>query len=112
MSDVLHAQATFLSLYEQDRVTDDQFDDFIAALHDLSDDDHRSLAQFLGMTVMEYAVSLMAPDSLPLIRLARRQHVPFRTLLDPYVDSLRESNDPVDRSIVLSVTSWLREHQA
>ncbi len=112
MSDVLHAPVTFLSLYERDRVTDGQLDDFIAAWHDSGDDEQRSLAEFLGMTDMEYAVSLMAPDSLPLIRRARLQHVPLRTLLDPYLASLRESAGPVDRSVALAVTSWLRDQPA
>lgn len=107
MSDVLHTSPTFLSLYEQDQVTEDQLDEFITAWHESGDEELRSLAEFLGMTNEEYSVRLMAPDSLPLIRRARREHLPLRDLLVPWLDNLRSTADPMDRPVIHALSHWL-----
>jgi hypothetical protein len=107
MSDVLHSATSFLALYEQDRVTEDQIDDFIARWHESDADEQRSLAEFLGMTDTEYSVSLMAPDTLPLIRRARRDNVPLRSLLVPYLTALREACNPADGSVIHALGHWL-----
>ena len=107
MSEVLNVSRTFLSLYEQGRVTEDQLDDFITAWHESGDEEKRSLAAFLGMTDEEYSVSLMAPDSLPLIRRARREHLPLRALLGPWLNELRSKADPMDRPVVHALSHWL-----
>jgi hypothetical protein len=109
VSDVLHATPTFLSLYGQDRVTENQLDDFITAWHESGDDEQRSLAEFLGMTNEEYSVSLMAPDSLPLIRRARREHLPLRELLVPWLNELRSAADPTDGPAIHALSHWLGE---
>jgi hypothetical protein len=54
---------SFLALYERDRVTEDQIDDFIALWHDAPTDEQRSLAELPGMTETEYTVSLMVRSS-------------------------------------------------
>jgi hypothetical protein len=107
VSDILNANPTFLSLYEQSRVTEHQLDDFITAWHDTGDEEQRSLAEFLGMTDEEYSVSLMAPDALPLIRRARREHLPLRELLVPYLHELRSVADPMDRPVIHALSHWL-----
>lgn len=109
MSDILHSTTNFLTLYEQDRVTEDQIDDYIAAWHESGPDEQRSLAEFLGMIDTEYAVSLMAPDALPLIRRARREHVPLRALLIPYLTAPRDSANPEDRPVIHALGHWLNE---
>jgi hypothetical protein len=107
VSDVLHVNPTFMSLYEQSLVTEDQLDDFITAWHDSGDEEQRSLAEYLGMTQEEYSVSLMAPDSLPLIRRARREHLPLRELLVPWLHELRSAADPADRPAIHALSHWL-----
>lgn len=112
VSDVLSVSPTFLSLYEHDRVTEDQLDDFITAWHETGDEEQRSLAEYLGMTNEEYSVSLMAPDSLPLIRRARREHLPLRELLVPWLDELRSTGDPMDRPVIHALSHWLGQPDA
>jgi hypothetical protein len=109
VSDVLNPNPTFLSLYEQNKVTEDRLDDFITAWHDSGDDEKRSLAEFLGMTHEEYSVSLMAPDSLPLIRRARREHLPLRELLVPWLQELRSAAYTMDRPVIHALTHWLSQ---
>jgi hypothetical protein len=107
VSDVLYPTTNFLALYEQDRVTEDQIDDFIARWHESDADEQRSLAEFLGMTDTEYSVCLMAPDTLPLIRQARQEHVPLRSLLVPYLAALRASANPADGPVIHALGHWL-----
>lgn len=71
MSDVTDG-VSFMTLFDQDLVSVDQLDDFVDAWHDSGAADDRSLARFLGMTDDEYAVCTMAPETLPMIRTARR----------------------------------------
>jgi len=112
VSDALSTTPSFLVLYERDRVTEDQIDEFVAAWHDSGEDEQRSLAAFLGMTDEEYRVSLMAPDSLPLIRRARREHLPLRELIVPYLNVLRSRADPMDRPVVHALSHWLNQPES
>ena len=112
VSDVLRMNPTFFSLYEQGRITEDRLDEFIAAWHESGDEERRSLAEFLGMTDEEYSVSLMAPDSLPLIRRARRKHQPLRELLVPYLYKLRSAADPMDRPVIHALSGWLGQPES
>jgi hypothetical protein len=112
VSEILNVSRTFFSLYEQGRVTEDQLDDFIAAWHESGDEEQRSLAEFLGMTDEEYSVSLAAPDSLPLIRRARREHRPLRSLLNPYLNELRSTDKLMDRPVVHALSHWLSQPEA
>lgn len=107
MSDVRQDTPCFLALYDQGRVDAAEIDDFIEVWHQSGDEEQRSLAAFLGMTDAEYAVIGMAPKTLDLIVKARRESRPLRTLLGPYVASLREAGHPADRPIIHALSHWL-----
>ncbi|MSP03522.1 MAG: hypothetical protein EXR07_21155 [Acetobacteraceae bacterium] len=112
MSDAREDTACFLALYDQGRVDDAALDDFVEAWHESGDEEQRSLAEFLGMTDTEYAVIGMAPGALGLIVRARREKRSLRALLTPYLASLREANDPQDRSTIHALGHWLNKPEA
>lgn len=106
MSDVRN-EPTFMTLFDQGLVTAEQADDAVQAWHESGEDEQRSLVVYLGMTETEYDVWCMAPDSLPMILRARREHIPLRELLVPYLAALRAGGDPRERPVIHALGHWL-----
>ncbi len=107
MSDVAAKTLSFFTLYEHGQVSGEAIDEFIEAWHDSPDTEQRSLAEFLGMIDMEYAVSGMAPGALPLILRARRENIPLRSLLVPYLAALRANPTRENAPVIHALGYWL-----
>ena len=112
MSDLKPDTRCFLELYDQGLASAAALDDHVAAWHDSSAEETRSLAEYLGLTEAEYAAIGMAPDALPLIVQARREKVSLRSLLSSYRDALRDSGDPSGRPVVHALTHYLTKPDA
>jgi hypothetical protein len=107
VSEVHNKPPTFMTLYGQGLVTAEQADDAVEAWHESGDDEQRSLVEYLGMAETEYDVWCMAPDALPVILRARRENIPLRELMVPYLAALRAGANPEDRSVIHSLSHWL-----
>jgi hypothetical protein len=79
----------FFDLYSRGEITAEQIDDFVHQWHHAPESEQRSLAEYLGMTDEEYAVSVMDPAALPQILAAREQGRPLRAVMADYVARLR-----------------------
>jgi hypothetical protein len=84
-------------------------DDYATAWHGSGDEEHRSLAEFLGLTDEEYSVWMMDSRILPEIAAARRPGGPaLTTLMTERVRQMRTANNPVDCTALFSLGHWLR----
>lgn len=102
----------FFDLYSRGEVTAEQIDDFISQWHHAPESDPRSLAEYLGMTDEEYAVSVMDPAALPQIVAAREQGRPLREVMANYVARLRLAGRPEDETALFSLGHWLKRQFA
>ena len=107
MSETRSEPPTFMTLYDQGLVTAEQADDAVEAWHESGGDEQRPLVEYLGMTETEYDVWCIAPDALPIILRSRREGLPLRELLLPYLAELRAGADPDDRPVMHALGHWL-----
>jgi hypothetical protein len=101
-----------MTLYSQGLVTIEQADDAVGAWHESGADEQRSLVEYLGMNETEYDVWCMAPDALPIILRARRENIPLRELMVPYLAALRAGAHPEDRPVIHALGHWLERPEA
>jgi hypothetical protein len=111
VSELAQTSRPFFELYLAGLVKGDQMDDFVAAWHEAPENEDRPLAAFLGMTEDEYAVWVMDPAALPMLRTARRATVPFRTSISNYVAALRGASKAADEATILALSNWLENTQ-
>ena len=110
MSEVYNESPSFMTLYEQGRVTPEQIDDFVEAWHESGDKEQRSLVEYLGMTQSEYDVEFITPRALPAILAARRANRPLREFVAPLFEALQATGDPADRPVLHALSGWLKRH--
>ncbi len=99
---------TFFSLYDQGRVSAEQIDDFLGDWHAAGDDEKRSLAEYLGMTDLEYGTFFVTPRAQTFILEARREHRPLPELMASLYASLRQNPETTENSIVFALGHWLK----
>jgi hypothetical protein len=80
-SDASYKAPTFFDLHDRERVTAEQIDDFVSNWHDSGDDEQRSLAEYLGMTDLEYSAFFVTPRAIPYILAARGENRPLPELM-------------------------------
>ena len=112
MSEVKSKTPSFLQLYAAGRVTAEQIDDFIDAWHESDDSEHRSLAEFLGMSEDEYSVWLASHKALPLLVAARRDGTLLTRVVQRYVAELESEASPSDATAIHILSHWLAERAA
>ena len=108
MSEVLKRAPTFFSLYDQGLVTAEQIDDFVGDWHDSGDDEERSLAEYLGMTDLEYSAFFVTRRALPFILAARRDNRPLPELLISLYASLCQNPRTSESSVPFALGHWLK----
>lgn len=112
MSEVRNKAVPFFALYQRAEISADAIDDFIEAWHDAGDEEDRPLTEYLGMTEDEYALWVMDPRTLPLVRAVRAAGGSLLTATARYVDDLRAAADPRSQTAILSLSSWLTRRRA
>jgi hypothetical protein len=110
VSEVHNQSPTFMTLYDQGRVTPEQIDDFVAAWHESSDEEQRSLVEYLGMTETEYDVEFITPRALPAILAARRANRLLREFVAGFFEALQAAGDPEDKPVLHALSYWLKRH--
>jgi hypothetical protein len=110
VSEVEQDVPTFFSLYAAGQISAEQIDDFIGAWHGSSDEERRSLADYLGMSDDEYAVWLMSHCALPSILAARREGRPLAEVIGEHLED-RRRNRPHNRSAICALSHWLGRPQ-
>ncbi len=107
MSDANLANAPFFTLFRQGQVSEDGVSDFVAAWHEASDNETRSLPAYLGMTDEEYEVWVLDGRTLPLILAARLAGTPLRSAVGTYLAELRKHQRYVDGTAIDLLTRWI-----
>ena len=110
VSDVEMPAASFLALYADGRSSREHIHDFIETWHE-SEEDGRSLAEFLGMTDVEFSVWAMDHRMLPLVVAARRGGASLYDRVSAYYDQLRDANRWEDRAAIHSLSYWVPRHR-
>lgn len=105
MSDVEVPVAPFFALFAEGRAAREDIHDFIETWHD-SEEDGRSLSEFLGMTEEEFSVWIMDYDTLPLISAAQGGEAPLRDLVAKHYAEMRVSH-PEYTSHIHALSYWL-----
>lgn len=109
MSEAGTGSRAFFDLLVDVQVSAGDVDDYVTAWHDSGDEEHRSLAEFLGLTDEDYAVLMMDSRILPEIAAARRPGGPaLTTLMTERARQMHTANNPVDRAALFSLGHWLR----
>jgi len=110
--EVVHGPNTFFSLYDAGRVTEEQIDNFVEAWHESGDDEHRPLAECLGVTDEEFGILVVTDRAPPAILAARRANRPLREFIAPLFEALQAAGDPEDKPVLHALSPWLKRHPA
>jgi len=110
VSEVHNMSPTFMTLYDQGRVTPEQIDDFVEAWHESGDEEQRSLVEYLGMTESEYDIEFITPRALPVILAARRANRPLQDFVAPLFEELQAAGLPEDKPVLHALSHWLQRH--
>lgn len=94
----------YMALAAAGRVVPDDIDDFVDDWHDSGG--AGELGDFLGMTRAEYAAWAEAPDTLPLIILARRRNLALAPLLQDSA-ARAQAAQACDAEGMAALEAWL-----
>lgn len=108
MSDVAVQDAVFFDRYLAGLASAADIDDCVEAWHEAPDSETRSLAAFLGMSDDEYAVYLMDPNSLAILRDRRLNGGSLPDAVANYVRRMRGRSNGTSKE---ALSAWLR-HRA
>jgi hypothetical protein len=103
-----HAEGTFLQMYLNGKVLDEDIDDYVAQWH--SNPGNQELYEFLGLTRDEYSLWLRDPDVLPYIALARRDHKPLTEVIASAVKEIPMAARSSDAVKISRLKHWLAMH--
>jgi hypothetical protein len=107
VSDADVTTAPFFTLYCEGRAVEDGILDAVEAWHESSDDEQRSLPEFLGMTDEEYSILGMDGRSLPLLAEARRTGRDLRAAVAEHVAAMRANPTYEDGAALYALTHWV-----
>jgi hypothetical protein len=100
---------SFMDLYTNGYVMDDEVDDFVDQWHEspYMDETSVSLSDYLGMTDEEYEVWLHDASVLPHIVRARQKRIPLDDVLHDHVEDMLLAARADNKTAVEALGKWL-----